>query len=115
MEGPLIFSSRQTPIILAGVMGCGISSTKPTSSDLSSYLLSQLYLYLVLLRNFRSVVEFTFWARRPHESIFLMILYGIGRAVTFLIFKMQPVFSSKTNMEPWIFPVGTKTIILCFL
>ena len=81
----------------------------------SSYPLYQLYLFLVMLINFKSVVEFNFWAWRPHESNFLMIQYGTGRTVTFLIFKMRPVFSSKTNREPWIFPVVPKKILLCFL
>ena len=94
---------------------CGTPSTKPTLSALSSHLLYQLYLSLVLLINFRSVVEFTFWSRRPHVSNLLMIQYGIGRKVTLLIFKMPSVFSLKKNREPWIFPVGTKTILFCFL
>ena len=74
---------------------CGTPSTKPTLSALSSHLLYQLYLSLVILINFRSVVEFNFWSRRPHVSNLLMIQYGIGRTVTLLIFKMPSVFSLK--------------------
>ena len=90
---------------------CGISSTKLISLASSNSPLFHLYLSLVLLRSFRSVVKIHFWERWLYVSTFLMTRYGIVRTVMFIPFLTRPVFIPKTNREPWIFPFFPETIL----